>query len=888
MIDITKRKQAEDTALRSEKQLRDLIETIPIMVFSMLPDGSTEFASRNWQDYTGLSLEDTTGDRWQATVHPDDLDTHLNKRHTSLASGQPFENEVRHRNAKGEYRWFLVRAVPLRDEHGNILKWYGVLTDIEDRKRAEQARQEIEEQWKAAFESNPTMYFIVDVAGGIVSVNAFGAEQLGYTVSELVGQSVLNLFYEPDRRSIQRHANACFEQPGRMMTWEARKIRKDGTMLWVRETANAVFLKKRPVLLVICEDITEQKRAEELLRESEGRFRTIFENAGSGVALMDPQGRAIKCNPAFTKMLGFTEGELRRMVFTEFTHPDDIEMDWRRYRELADRKRDRYEIEKRFIKKDGRVIWGRLTVSRVHNTDGALPDYMVAMTEDISERKRAEQALQRSESYLAEAQRMTKAGSWAYNPFTWKTIYWSDEMFRIIGVEPQTGLPTREDIWERVHPEDRDHVKKLASRGAREKVVHVIDYRLALPGGSVKYIHSIRHPVLNDAGEVVEVMGTSMDVTEQKRAEEELRAAETRFRTYVDHATDALFVHDAQGNILDMNQQACESLGYTREELIGKYSSHFDRGLDETSIHRLIERLEPGDFLALESTHQRKDGSMFPVEVRIRPFLHAGHLFRLSLARDISERKRAEQERERLRQLEADLAHINRVSMMGELTASLAHEIRQPIAAVISSADVCLRWLTRNPPNLERARSAVTRVKDDGTRAAEVINHLRSFYTKAEPPERELVDVNEVAHEMLILLRTEATRYSISMRTELAAGLPKTKADRVQLQQVFMNLMLNGIEAMKDTPGELTIKSERTDDDQLLISVSDIGVGLPAEGADQIFDAFYTTKPQGTGMGLAITRSIVESHGGRLWATANRGRGATFNFTLSATGEVDA
>jgi PAS domain S-box-containing protein len=513
---------------------------------------------------------------------------------------------------------------------------------------------------------------------------------------------------------------------------------------------------------------------------------------------------------------------------------------------------------------------------------------MVAMTEDITERKRAEQALQRSESYLAEAQRMTKTGSWAYNPLTWKTIYWSDEMFRIIGVEPQNGLPTREEILERVHPEDRGHVKELSSAGARKKVEHVIDYRLVNPDGSVKYIHSIRHPVFNDAGEIVEVMGTSIDVTEQKRAEEELRAAETRFRTYVDHATDALFVSDEQGKIIDMNHRACESLGYTREELMGTTPRFIDTGIDEVWLQQLGERLEGGELVAIESTHQRKDRSMFPVEVRVRAFWHGGHRFALALVRDISERKRAEQERERLRQLEADLAHINRVSMMGELTASLAHEIRQPIAAIISSADVCLRWLTRDPPNLERARSAVTRVKDDGTRAAEVINHLRSFYTKAEPPERELVDVNEVAHEMLVLLRNEANRNAISMRTELAAGLPKTKADRVQLRQVFMNLMLNGIEAMKDTPGELTIKSERTDDDQLVISVSDIGVGLPAEGADRIFDAFYTTKPQGTGMGLAITRSIVESHGGRLWATANRGRGATFNFTLSATAEVDA
>jgi PAS domain S-box-containing protein len=379
-----------------------------------------------------------------------------------------------------------------------------------------------------------------------------------------------------------------------------------------------------------------------------------------------------------------------------------------------------------------------------------------------------------------------------------------------------------------------------------------------------------------------------IDVTEQKRAEQELHAAETRFRTYVDHATDALFVHDERAQIIDMNQRACESLGCTREELIGKVPSHFDRGVDETLVRRFGERLEAGDLVTFESIHQRKDGTTFPVEIRIRPFWHGGHRFSLSLARDISDRKRAEKERERLRQIEEDLARINRVSTLGELTASIAHEIRQPIAAVITSADACLRWLTRNPPNMERASLAVTRVREDGTRAAKVIDRLRSFYTKARPPVREWVDVNEVAREILVLLRSEANRYSISMRMELAAELPKTKADRVQLQQVFMNLMLNGIEAMKDTGGELSIKSERTDDGQPRISVSDTGVGLPAEGADRIFDAFYTTKPQGTGMGLAITRSIVESHGGRLWASANPGRGATFKFTLSTTAEANA
>jgi PAS domain S-box-containing protein len=247
---------------------------------------------------------------------------------------------------------------------------------------------------------------------------------------------------------------------------------------------------------------------------------------------------------------------------------------------------------------------------------------------------------------------------------------------------------------------------------------------------------------------------------------------------------------------------------------------------------------------------------------------------------DIEDRKKGEQERERLRQVEADLAHVNRVSTMGELAASLSHELRQPITAAITNANTCLRWLKRDHPDVEEAREATMRIVKDGNRAAEIIDRLRSFYKKGSPPERELVDVNEVVREMLELLRSEANRYPICVRTDLAAGLPKATADRVQLQQVVMNLMLNGIEAMKDTGGELTIKSERGENGELLMSITDSGVGLPAEKAHQIFDAFFTTKAQGSGMGLTISRSIIQSHGGRLWAGANAKQGVTFYFTL--------
>jgi PAS domain S-box-containing protein len=254
------------------------------------------------------------------------------------------------------------------------------------------------------------------------------------------------------------------------------------------------------------------------------------------------------------------------------------------------------------------------------------------------------------------------------------------------------------------------------------------------------------------------------------------------------------------------------------------------------------------------------------------------------ISTDIEDRRRAESERERLRQIEADLAHVNRVSTLGEMAASLAHEIKQPIAAAITSANSCIAWLSHEPPNLDRARAAAARIDKYGNRAAEIIDRIRSFYKKSAP-QRELVDVNGIVHEILALLRGEGAGYGVLIRTELAADLPKITADRVQLQQVLMNLMLNAIEAMKEIGGVLAVKSELDQEGQVLVSVSDTGVGLPADQADQIYNPFFTTKAQGSGMGLAISRSIVESHGGLLWATANNGRGATFHFTLPAGAE---
>jgi PAS domain S-box-containing protein len=885
--DITEQKRAEEAARRSEKELRDVIETIPALAFSIQPDGSTDFVNRRVLEYTGLPAEAISGPGWQSTVHRDDLGTHMEKWRLSFASGEAFENEARHRNAKGEYRWFLVRAVPLRDGHGNILKWYGILTDIEDRKRTEQSlgrseaylaeAQRLAKTGSWAFKPGLTkpLYW----SDEMFRIWGFDPHQ-GLPDNETAWQRI-----HPEdlkaivREQIERASSGNLKTD---VVQDIRIVMPDGTVKYIHGASHPVVDDSGKVVEYIgtSVDITEGKRAEESLRRSEAYLAEAQRLTRTGSWAYNPfTGKTIYWSDEMFRIFGLDPQEgPSSEKFWQLVHPEDHDRVKERVEREAHEKRE-YVDEYRIVLADGTVKHILDIGHPVFNDAGDIAEF-VGTTVDVTERKRAEETLRRSEAYLADAQKLSHTGSWAWSPVTGEVPYWSEEMFRIFGLDPQQGPPASEAFWKRVHPEDRDSMQELMRKAAREKTEYEHDHRIVFPDGTVRHIHAIGHPVLDRAGDVVEFVGTAVDVTERKRAEEEMRAAETRFRTFVDHATDALFVHSSdQGRVVDVNQRACESLGYTREELIGMKPSDFDCRVDPAFEQRVRERLEAGEVCTFEASHRRKDGTVFPVEVRMRLFWHVGVPFGLSLVRDITDRKRAEQERERLRQLEADLARMNRVSMMGELAASLAHEIKQPIAAAATNVGTCLRWLQRQPAEIEEAREAAARIAQDVNRAADVINRVRSLYTK-EDQQRELLHVNEVIEEMIILLRDEASRYSILIRSDLAKDLPKVIADRVQLQQVFMNLMLNGIEAMKDTTGELTTKSERTADGQILFSVTDTGVGLPGDNVQQIFDAFFTTKPQGTGMGLAITRSIIEAHGGRLWASANTGRGATFHFTL--------
>jgi PAS domain S-box-containing protein len=366
----------------------------------------------------------------------------------------------------------------------------------------------------------------------------------------------------------------------------------------------------------------------------------------------------------------------------------------------------------------------------------------------------------------------------------------------------------------------------------------------------------------------------------------DLREREAKIRRLVDANIIGVFMWNLD-KVVEANDAFLHMLDYSRDDLVlgclrwmdltpAEWRERDKLALEEIKATGIVQPYEKEFF--------RKDGARVPVLVGAAT-LQGGDREGVAFVMNITERKQAEQERERLRQALADLAHVNRVTTMGELTASLAHEIKQPIAAAVTDAKTCLRWLARDEPDLGEAREAAARVIKDATRASDIISRIGLLFKKGAS-QRELLDANEIIQEMIVLLRNEASRYSILIRSELANNLPKVMADRVQLQQVLMNLMLNGIEAMKDleSSGELTISSRRGDG-QLLISVSDTGVGPLPEQADQIFSPFFTTKPQGTGMGLTISRSIVESHGGRLSLTSS-GSGATFQFTLPAEGSA--
>jgi PAS domain S-box-containing protein len=378
----------------------------------------------------------------------------------------------------------------------------------------------------------------------------------------------------------------------------------------------------------------------------------------------------------------------------------------------------------------------------------------------------------------------------------------------------------------------------------------------------------------------------------RRSVEHALRASEERFRTFVDRAADGIFLLDEQRRVIDVNRRACESLGWSRAELIGMHPREFDVDLDERSMEGLTERANAGEIITFETRHRRKDGTTFPVEIRTGKFRQDGKVLYLALARDISERKLAQEtlraKDSALETARTELARVSRLTTLGELTTSIAHEVSQPLGAMVASAGACSRWLGASPPAIAEARATLDNIVADGKRAREVIARIRAL-AKRQPPRRDRLAINHEIAEVLALMENRVRSNHVVLRTDLQGTLPHVIGDRVQMQQVLVNLIVNAVEAMSavhDRSRELTIVSRRDGTDTVLVEVRDCGSGLDPQRAEQLFEAFYTTKAEGIGIGLSISRSIIEAHGGRLWAGANAPHGAIFRFSLPVAEET--
>jgi PAS domain S-box-containing protein len=646
-------------------------------------------------------------------------------------------------------------------------------------------------------------------------------------------------------------------------------------------------------------------------------LRLLVDSIPAPVAVMTPSGEVETVNKSNLEYFGKTLEDLKKWGSSDAVHPDDLPQAIEIWMEAIYTGQP-YDVKQRLRRFDGVYRWFEVRGFPLRGPDGRILNWCVLLT-DIDDQQRAEEALRRSEAHLSQAQRLAHVGSWVWQVAGRKTLYLSEEWYRIYGFDPKVGMPTWEERLQRVQPEDRAKWQSVINRAIDEKSDYDLEFRILLPDGAVRYVHSVGQPVFGSSGELVQFVGVSMDVTERKQADEAFRlivvgtAATTGndfFQSLVKHMAQVLRARYAFVTTCD-DQKHARTLAFWKGDGFGE---NFDFDIADTPCERVLhgevchyrqalQGLFPRDKLLADwqvgsylgvpmlDCSNRVIGHLAilddkPMEADSR----AIDLLKIFASRAAAElnRQKAEdelqaalEERERMREELARLVHLNRVSTLGELAASLAHEIKQPISAAMTDARTCSRWITRDHPDLAEAQAAASRVVKDVARASEIIGRVRSLFKK-DSLQREEVDINELIQEMIALLRGEASRHSISVHSDLSLELPPMMADRVQLQQVLMNLMLNGIEAMKsmNTPGKLAIKSEQGDSGQLLISVMDTGVGVPAEKLDQIFNPFFTSKPEGTGMGLPISRSIIESHGGRLWADPNPESGSIFRFTL--------
>jgi PAS domain S-box-containing protein len=902
--------------------LRSLIETMPALVVCALPDGSVELVNRAWQEYTGCSLQQLSGWFWQTTIHPDEVAKFIDEWTVALAGGEPFQTEARIRRTDGQYRWFLIRkALAVTPTRGRELSLRTLIAceDIHERKQAEAKRQQGEGLPHAFFENSPNLIFVKDRQSRYLYANkqfkeAFhiSGEIKGKTDDELFSAEQAAAFQAVDRQVLQN---------GLLMKFEDVAPYEDG--LHTRIVQKFPLFNAEGEIYAIggaVTDITERKREESALRYSEENYRLVVETAPDAVISVDESGAILFANPATVRIFGYDPTELIGKPLTVLM-PEFLrklhEKGFSRYLATGQRHINWQGTELTALRKNGQEFLVEISFGEL-SRDGH--KVFTGFIRDISERKQAEemraaharQIAVRADVSMAFGQEeslKTILGECSeaivrHLDAAFARIWTLSDDGKTLELQASAGMYTHLDGAHSQIPmgqfkigmiaqERKPHLTndvlndpRISDRAWAEKegVASFAGYPLSVGDRTIGVLAMFsRKPV---TPETTETLASAADLIaqgiERKHAEDKLYDSERSLRQLTETIPQMLWSAEVDGAVDYCNRRV---LDYT--------------GLPAGQVHRAdwMNAVHQDDSEKMIQAWRRAISTGEPFQYEFRCLRSADQTYRWCVSSALPLRDREgrvikwfgsvvdlhdwKEAQQALQMTQIELARVSRLTTMGELAASIAHEVNQPLTAVTNNSSACLRLLAANNLKPEVLRRALEEIVADGTRASAVIARIRAFIKKAPAEENEL-DVNEVIQEVLALAGRELLENRVLVECQLTKALPLVLADRVQLQQVLLNLIMNSIEAMiavTDQPRSLWVESRVDESGDILVAVRDSGTGLGSE-ADRVFTPFFTTKANGMGMGLSISRSLVENHGGRLWATPNFPIGAVFSFTL--------
>lgn len=905
--DIEEQVKGEEALRRSERQLQDMIDAVPVRIWSATPEGGMVYFNKRYQDHFRsviANFETIENPRienlLQELVHPEDAPGVERTLRNCFENGVSSAMRFRWLEKDDTYRWAECRVGPRRDQDGAIAQWYGVSLDIDDEMRAQEALRERERELSLLVDVVPVAIACLAPDGEPTFINKRMVDLLGLDMAHFdkpgmsrLAVTIATAVHPDDAAGFAEALNHSLVT-GEPFFRKYRVHRADGEYRWVEGRCEPLRGQDGVILqwYGVTIDIHDQVRLYHELEEREARIRQLFDSDVIGIVFWDLDGTLIDANDAFLRLLQYDREELKAgLDWFAMTPPEWQEVHAREEAEELARTGKMQAREKEYFRKDG---------SRVPILIGAAcfegnARQGVAYILDLTESKRAEAALRDRERELAQLVDTVPVQLWSVAPGG-DQAYINKTMMDYIGLKPEDvdaegGLPIA--IQTSVHPDDRAALLQGLSQSFKTGERFELKFRNRRWDGAYRWTEGHADPLRDESGRIIRWYGANVDIHDHVTSQETLRERERFLWELVETLPAMIDCAAPDGEPVYRSQQLREFLGYELETLdeTGKsrLAGTLDAGVHPDDLAGVKERyahsLATGDPYARRHRLRRFDGEYRWVETRAAPMRNAeGAIVQWNvICLDIEGEVRVQ---EQLRLAQENLARQSQAASLAELAASIAHEVNQPLAAVVANSHACQRWLTAEPPNLERAQKTVERVIRDANSAAEVVSHIRALF-KQSVGARISTTLSSVIAEALDLIAEEAGRRRVRINTDIESDLPLLVLDRVQLQQVLINLMRNGIEAM-DTTMEarvLELRVRRTGD-AVQTEISDHGRGVAFP--DRIFEPFFTTKEHGMGMGLAICRSIVESHGGRLWVEANEPHGATFIFTLPVEAEIAA